>query len=61
MLKAILMPRDGSRKEVSDAVSASSERVQDAATRFEQTIRGMIEKAGPPTPLLPIRKHPAHR
>lgn len=44
LLKSIFAPNDGSRKRVQDEVTASRERVEKAANRFEETVRDLLER-----------------
>lgn len=43
-LKSIFYPQDGSRKQVKDAVTASRESVERAASRFEATVRDLLHR-----------------
>lgn len=42
VLKSIFAPNDGSRQRVQEAVTASRERVESAANRFEDTVRELL-------------------
>lgn len=43
LLKSIFAPNDGSRKKVQEAVTASRENVEKAASRFEDTVRELLQ------------------
>ena len=44
LLKSIFAPNDGSRQRVMDEVTASRERVEKAANRFEETVRDLLKR-----------------
>ena len=44
ILKSIFYPQDGSRKKVREEVASSSEKVQTAINRFEETIQGLMDR-----------------
>lgn len=44
ILKSIFYPHDGSRKRVREEVASSRENVERAVNRFEDTIKGLMDR-----------------
>lgn len=44
ILKSIFYPHDGSRKQVREEVASSRQKVEKAVNRFEETIKGLMDR-----------------